>query len=412
LPTGIPRSNNEAFFPDYCEYKPISLVNTANLEHNNLRVKHDNLTPKEQVNRALRLQRPDRTPRDFAAVPAVWQRLEEHFGVNDRRLVLQRLGIDCRVVSYDSFCRHPNLEAKQVDLAASLERSSTGGMWRVWEADGTNRDIWGAHRQRIVDDFGQHEHFASYPLASAETIEDLERYRWPAPDWWQFDTLRPAIEALSVPEPCHVRYRVGSVFETAWSLYGFERFQIDLATRPELPLYVMERIAEVHLENLRRVLERAGDLIDLVYFYDDVATGDGLLISPKMYERYLQPFHQRLIDQAKRFNQPTMLHCCGSVYSLIPRWIDMGLAVLNPIQPLARNMEPERLAAEFGGRIAFHGGVDIQELLPKASPAEVRERVHYLSELLGPQGGYIMAGSHHLQADTPLENILAMYGLH
>jgi uroporphyrinogen decarboxylase len=90
----------------------------------------------------------------------------------------------------------------------------------------------------------------------------------------------------------------------------------------------------------------------------------------------------------------------------------MGLAVLNPIQPLARHMEPERLAAEFGGRISFHGGVDIQELLPKANPAEVRERVKYLSELLGRQGGYIMAGSHHLQADTPLENILALYGLH
>ena len=143
------------------------------------------------------------------------------------------------------------------------------------------------------------------------------------------------------------------MFETAWSLYGFERFQIDLANHPEMPLYVMERIAEVHLENLRRVLELAGDLIDLVYFYDDAATGDGLLISPKMYERYLQPFHQRLTDKARQFNKPTMLHCCGSVYSLIPRWIDMGLSVLNPIQPLARSMEPERLAAEFGGESPF-----------------------------------------------------------
>jgi uroporphyrinogen decarboxylase len=382
------------------------------LGQNRYRLNRESLTPRERVHRALRFQQPDRTPRDFSAGPAVWQRLEDHFGVTDRGVVLQRLGVDCRVVSYDSFCRHPDVEAKQVDMGASLERSSIGGMWRVWEADGTNRDIWGAHRQRIVDDFGQHEHFASYPLASAETLDDLRRYRWPAPDWWHFDTLRPAIDSLNESVACHVRYRVGSVFETAWSLYGFERFQIDLATRPEMPLYVMESIAEVHLENLRRVLELAGDLIDLVYFYDDVATGDGLLIGPKMYERFVQPFHQRLIDQAGQFNKPTMLHCCGSVYPLIPRWIDMGLAVLNPLQPRARNMEPERLAAEFGGRIAFHGGVDIQELLPKASPAEVRERVEYLSELLGRQGGYIIAGSHHLQADTPLENILAMYDVH
>ena len=86
-----------------------------------------------------------------------------------------------------------------------------------------------------------------------------------------------------------------------------------------------------------------------------------------------------------------------------------AIHTLNPIQPLARNMEPERLAADFGGRIAFHGGIDIQRLLPGAGAAEVRERVARVSEILGAEGGYIMAGSHHLQADTPLANVLAMY---
>ena len=372
-------------------------------------MKDDPISSKERVKRAGQFQRPDKTPCDFAAVPTVWRRLEEYFGVSDREKVLQRLGVDCRVVSYDSFCERPDIDADTVDMAASLERSSTGGMWRLKEPDGTNRDIWGAHRRQVADDFGQHEHFASHPLASAETVDDLRRYRWPSPDWWHFDDLRSAIGRIDNENHCHVRYRVGSVFETAWSLYGFERFQMDLVMCPEMPLYVMERISEVHVENLRHVLETAADLIDLVYFYDDVATGSSLLISPQMYECYVQPFHQRVIDQAKRFDKPTMLHSCGSVHSLIPRWIDMGLSMLNPIQPLARDMEPERLAAEFSGRIAFHGGVDIQELLPKASPAQVREHVEYLSELLGRQGGYIMAGSHHLQADTPLENILAMY---
>jgi uroporphyrinogen decarboxylase len=89
--------------------------------------------------------------------------------------------------------------------------------------------------------------------------------------------------------------------------------------------------------------------------------------------------------------------------------MDMGLAVLNPIQPRAMNMAPEKLAQEFGGRIAFHGGIDIQELLPRATPSQVREQVAATSEILGAHGGYIMCGSHHIQADTPLENILAMY---
>jgi len=186
---------------------------------------------------------------------------------------------------------------------------------------------------------------------------------------------------------------------------------VDLAAEPEMPAYIMERITEVHLENLQRVLEIAGDGIDMVYFYDDIGTTTGLLISPETYEQQIQPFHQRLIDLATAHGKPVMLHSCGAVHDMIPRWIDMGLGVLNPIQPLARNMEPERLAADFGGRIAFHGGIDIQELLPKAGPVQVREQVARVSELLGARGGYIMAGSHHIQADTPLENILAMYGV-
>jgi uroporphyrinogen decarboxylase len=89
----------------------------------------------------------------------------------------------------------------------------------------------------------------------------------------------------------------------------------------------------------------------------------------------------------------------------------MGLAILNPVQPHARSMDASRLAAEFGGRIVFHGGVDVQHLLPCATPDQIKEHVARLSETLGAQGGYIRAGSHHIQADTPIENVLAMFSV-
>jgi hypothetical protein len=129
------------------------------------------LTSRERVNRAIRHCRPDRTPRDFAAVPEVWDRLQAHFRVADRSAVLRRLGVDCRVVSYDAFCCHPELDPANVDPTSARERSSTSGMWRYCEPDGSNRDIWGAHRKAIQDAFGQHEHFVSYPLASAEGVQ-------------------------------------------------------------------------------------------------------------------------------------------------------------------------------------------------------------------------------------------------
>ncbi len=364
---------------------------------------------KDRVNHAVAFQKPDRTPRDFAAVPEVWTKLAKHFGTDDRNAILKRLDVDCRIVSYDSFCSPPGVLQAEIDQSASQERSSVGGMWRRVESDGSNRDIWGAHRRRVANAFGILDELASFPLEDANTLEDLKQYSWPTTEWWNFSRLPETIQAFDESEAYNIRYRVGSVFETAWSLVGLEKFLVDLAITPALPLYIMERIAEVHLDNLKRVLDVAGDLIDIVYFYDDVASQDALLMSPEMYRQYLQPFHQRIIDLAVSRGKRAMMHCCGSVYLLVNRLIDMGLSILNPIQPSAKNMNPERLAQEFAGRIAFHGGIDIQQFLPKATPEQVREKVRYTCELLGKNGGYILAGSHHIQADVPIENVLAMY---
>jgi uroporphyrinogen decarboxylase len=366
---------------------------------------------RDRVNDAIGHRRPDRTPRDFAAVPEIWRRLQEHFGTSNRGEVLIRLGVDCRIVSYDSFCQDPEVDVREVDIHASQERSSVGGMWRHLLADGSDRDIWGAHRRKVANAFGVLEQFTSHPLAGATSLEDLKHYRWPQPAWWDFRGLSQAILALNDAAVYHIRYRVGSVFETAWSLVGFERFLCDLAVQPELPAYLMERIAEVHLANLETVLRMAGKQIDLVYFYDDLASQNGLLISPAMYDRFIRPHHQRLIDLSARFGKPAMMHSCGSVYSLLPRLIEMGLTVLNPVQPRAKDMAHEKLFREFGGRIAFHGGIDIQDILRRATPDQLREHIASTCKLLGAQGGYIMSGSHHIQADTPLENILAMYAV-
>jgi uroporphyrinogen decarboxylase len=361
------------------------------------------------MKRAIAFRKPDRTPRDFAAVPEIWRKLQEHFGTQDRNAILKALDVDGRVISYDSFCHPPDVSQDEIDLNASHERSSIGGMWRRVEPDGSNRDIWGAHRRKVTTPFGALDEFASFPLEGANSVDDLKRHNWPTPDWWDFSGLRPTIENINNSTNYSIRYRIGSVFETAWSLRGLERFLMELAIDPALPLYIMERIAEVHLENLRRVLEHAGDLIDIVYFYDDLASQEGLLLSAEMYQRCIQPHHQRIIGLAARYSKPTMMHSCGSVYPLINHLIKMGLNILNPIQPSAKNMNPEKLAEEFGGRLVFHGGIDVQQFLPKATPEQVKEKVHYICELLGRNGGYILAGSHHLQADVPLENVLAMY---
>jgi uroporphyrinogen decarboxylase len=104
-----------------------------------------------------------------------------------------------------------------------------------------------------------------------------------------------------------------------------------------------------------------------------------------------------------------MYHCDGSIYRLIPELLDMGVTLLNPIQTNARDMEPLALKQSFGQRLSFHGGVDITRLLTKGTAEEVRAEIRRLVGVLGAGGGYILAPSHHIQADTPVENVLALY---
>ena len=206
-----------------------------------------------------------------------------------------------------------------------------------------------------------------------------------------------------------MRFRIGSVLEVAWQLIGLEKFLVDLATDPALSLYIMDRLTDVYVEITRRALALAGDRIDMIYFHDDVATQESLLVSKRMWKQHIRPRHARIIEAARSFGRPVMYHCDGAIYPLIPDLIDLGIDVLNPIQVGANQMDPAALKAEFGDRLSFHGGIDIVELLPHGTSSEVRSAVRERLRVLGKDGGYILASSHHIQSDTPLENVLAMY---
>ncbi len=381
------------------------------------------MTARDRVLAALAHRRPDRTPADFLATPAVWDRLAERLAVEPadvpgewldprREAVLRRLEVDLRVLSYDMFCAPPAsvLEAgATVDWWGSLDRSTPNRMWRQRLADGTTKDIWGIHRRAVENEFGAYDELAGAPLAGVETVADLERYPWPEPDWWDFEPLPELIRALDPERQFHLRWRIGSVFETAWQLRGMQEFLVDLVAEPELPRRIMTRIADVHVENTHRVLELAGDRIDLVYLYDDVGAQDSLLLSPDTWRTEIRPHHARIVEVAKEHGVPVMYHCDGAIAPLIPELIELGVDVLNPVQPDAAGMDPRRLKAEFGDRLAFHGGVDIVGTLPGGTPVEVAAEVRERVAVLGERGGYVLAGSHHIQADTPIENVLAMY---
>jgi uroporphyrinogen decarboxylase len=150
----------------------------------------------------------------------------------------------------------------------------------------------------------------------------------------------------------------------------------------------------------------------MVYTYDDVGIQGGLLMSPRMWRKYVLPRHQRLNAAIRSCRYPVkiMYHSCGAVYPLIGAFVDeMGIDVLNPLQPRAAGMDMRRIKAEFGDRLSFHGAIDLQKTLPHGTPEEVQSEVRDRCQVLARGGGYICTSAHYIQADTPLANIFALY---
>jgi uroporphyrinogen decarboxylase len=346
------------------------------------------LSPWERVELALSHREPDRVPFDFWAVPEVWQVLRTSLNAGDET-VLRLLGVDCRMVAP----RYVGSRARQL-------------------SDGTLIDPWGTHRRRVSNEFGTYEEYASYPLAEAGTVSDVLNWDWASPDEWDVSGVREQCERLNADLRYHLRYEVGGIFEWSWALRGFERFLVDLVENPDVACAIMDRFTDIYIENTLRVIGAAGGLLDMVYTYDDVGTQSGLLMSPRMWRRYVLPRHQRLNAAIRAAMHPVtiMYHSCGAVVPFIDAFADeMDIDVLNPLQPRAAGMDMARIKAEFGERLAFHGAVDIQHTLPRGSPDQVQAEVRERCRVLGQGGGYICASAHYVQADTPLENIVAMY---
>ena len=193
-----------------------------------------------------------------------------------------------------------------------------------------------------------------------------------------------------------------NIVHTAQYLRGFEDWYLDLGQNHELFRGLMQAITEVLVELNHRTLAEVGDLIDIVAFGDDVGLQDRPVCSLPMYRQLIRPAHERVVETIHAHTRAKILyHTCGSVYRYIEDFISIGIDALNPIQVRAKNMEPERLKREFGGRIVFWGGIDSQHVLPHGSPQDVADEVRRIFGILGTGGGYVLAAVHNIQPDVP-----------
>ena len=263
---------------------------------------------------------------------------------------------------------------------------------------------------------GQYWQITGAPLGQA-TLDEIASYELPdiaQADLSRLDGWAAKARALYEDSPYVVvaEHPVFGVLELACWLCGYDRVMIMLALEPEFIHLLFGRILQFQKRVIREYYGRLGRHIHLTTSGDDFGTQAALFMSPAMWREFVKPTLRERIAYTAQFTDAVyMHHTCGAVYDIIPDLIEIGVRVLNPIQPAATGMDPARLKAAYGDRIVFHGGLDTQEVLPSNDPRRIGEAVEHLLGVMHPQkdGGYIFAAAHNLQNDVAPEAIARMY---
>lgn len=251
-----------------------------------------------------------------------------------------------------------------------------------------------------------------------------------SPPWWGWDNLGPEWKELEPPAALpgvkgngsYPAFRdrlkmlrdhsdkyilamiYGSHFEKANFARSIENFLADMAGDPDFAQKLLDRIIEKNLVMLDNFLGCAE--IDGVLLGSDWGTQIDLIMSPSTWEEMIRPGEQREYDLVHSFGKDVWVHSCGNIVKAIPSLIEMGLDVLNPVQPEC--MDLEELKTDYGDKLAFWGGISTQQALPYGTVDEVRAESRRVRDLMSNGGGYILAPAQQLQADVPVENILAL----
>ena len=197
---------------------------------------------------------------------------------------------------------------------------------------------------------------------------------------------------------------VGDLWERATFLCGMERLLLWTALEPDFVRSLLRGIADYVLATMEILLGRFE--FDAAALSDDYGTQQSLLMSPAAWREFVKPHLAEVFGLARSAGRAMMLHSCGNVRAIVPDLVELGLDILHPIQPEA--MDVFELKRRFGAELAFFGGLGTQELLVGAAPREVRSEVRRLQREMGAGGGYLLEPGITLQADVPLENLLAL----
>ena len=344
------------------------------------------MTSKERVLTALEHKSPDRCPCDYVGTPEVDEKLKKHFKTNSMDGMLERLGVDLRVV----------------------DAPYVGPKLREWD-DGRFENYWGQIRKPVRNVAGTYNEAVELPYAKFETMKDVGKFRWPRVEWFDYQQL--AEDCRKYSDYAIIFGSPGNMDLINGTSYGrgVEQVIYDIALEDAVGMACMEKRFECCYERSETALKAANGQIDILWIGDDYGTQNGLLISPEKWRKLFFAKLKAMSDLGHKYGAKVMLHSCGSTRPLWDGLIEAGVDIYQTVQPEARDMAPAELKVEFGDRMCLHGTISIQKTLPFGTTEQVAEEVRVRIETVGKDGGFIVAPAHNIQPDTTIENILALY---
>jgi uroporphyrinogen decarboxylase len=339
-----------------------------------------NLTPRERVRQAIKRAKPDRVPKDIGLTPAVIETMKCKTGIE----------------TPEEFF---NTESRNLHIAPMKELPDFSEYLKKMPP-GT----------KIVSDYGiahlpgEFYHFARsiFPMADFTDVQQVKEYPWPD---YQSDYryVHLADEAKKLAEQGYwIIGWAGHIFETAWQLTGYEKFMEYLFTKPDFVAEILDRITANNIIQARWMAKAGADMLSIG---DDVAMQDRMMMSPATWREWFKPRHAAVIKAAKEIKPDIEVwyHSDGNVEPIIEDLIEIGLTVLNPVQPEC--MDVYYIKRKYGDRLAFWGTIGTQTVMPFGTPNDVKQKVKEMIELFAP--GLIIAPTHVIEPDVPWENLVA-----
>jgi uroporphyrinogen decarboxylase len=325
--------------------------------------------PRDRVLQTLRFEQPDKCPYYIWVDPEVAPVLSRHYGVADVKATVIR---DHQVMR------------EVMSLRRRLSPTS------------------------FVDDFGAtwQEAAEMYVIKPALAAPTLKGYTFP--DLTTDAHFAGLSEWLDANWDRFKIVQLGILFwERTWAMRTMTNIMMDMYDAPTFVDELMAGLEHVCTGVIDRLVRDFGDRIDAIGFSEDMGTQRGLMFSPQMWRRFFKPGQKRMYDRIRSAGKVVYLHSCGSVEPIIGELIEIGVNMLQPIQPEA--MDIFALKKRYGRRICFAGGVSTQQTLPYGTPEQVRAEVRRCLDVMGKGGGYVIAPAKPILPGVPIENAVALF---